>query len=169
VPGRAVCGSALALPFADRTFEVVGAFDVIEHCAPEERAVAELFRVLEPGGRLLAAVPAYGWAWTDHDVRAGHHRRYTRERLVRALQGGGFEVLRATYGFAGVFPAFAAQRLARQRRERRGAAPLGQGLPAVPPVVDRILTGVSRTEARVLRRRDLPFGSSVFVAARRPG
>ena len=72
------------------------------------------------------------------------------------------------YGFAGVFPLFAAQRLARQRRERRGAPPLQQGLPQVPPLVDRLLTGVSRGEARLLRHRDLPFGSSVFVAARRP-
>ena len=169
VPGSGVCGSALALPFADRTFDVVGAFDVLEHCAPEQRAVAELFRVLEPGGRLLASVPAYTWAWTEHDVRAGHHRRYTRTRLVRALELGGFDVLRATYGFAAVFPVFAAERLARRARERRGTAPPLRGLPQVSPVVDRLLTGVCRAEARVLRSRDLPLGSSVFVAARRPG
>ncbi|MCW2844204.1 MAG: class SAM-dependent methyltransferase, partial [Nocardioides sp.] len=80
-PGRDVCASALALPFASETFDVVGAFDVIEHCEPEAQAVAELARVLVPGGRLLASVPAYTWAWTDHDVRAGHHRRYTLPRL----------------------------------------------------------------------------------------
>jgi SAM-dependent methyltransferase len=169
VAGSGVCGSALALPFADRTFDVVGAFDVLEHCAPEQRAVAELFRVLEPGGRLLASVPAYTWAWTDHDVRAGHHRRYTRTRLVRALELGGFDVLRATYGFAAVFPVFAAERLARRARERRGTAPPLRGLPRVSPGADRLLTGVCRAEARVLRGRDLPVGSSVFVAARRPG
>ena len=169
VPGSGVCGSALALPFADRTFDVVGAFDVLEHCAPEQRAVAELFRVLEPGGRLLASVPAYTWAWTEHDVRAGHHRRYTRTRLVRALEHGGFDVLRATYGFAAVFPVFAAERLARRARERRGTAPPLRGLPQVSPGVDRLLTRVCGAEARVLRSRDLPLGSSVFVAARRPG
>jgi SAM-dependent methyltransferase len=169
VAGSGVCGSALALPFADRTFDVVGAFDVLEHCAPEQRAVAELFRVLEPGGRLLASVPAYTWAWTEHDVRAGHHRRYTRTRLVRALELGGFDVLRATYGFAAVFPVFAAERLARRARERRGTAPPLRGLPRVSAGADWLLTGVCRAEARVLRSRDLPVGSSVFVAARRPG
>ena len=39
-----------------------------------------------PGGRLLLSVPAYEWAWSDHDVRAGHHRRYTRPRLVRVVE-----------------------------------------------------------------------------------
>src|SRR5512146_2131004 len=55
-PGTGVCASALALPFADATFDVVGAFDVIEHCEPEAQAVGELTRVLTPGGRLLASV-----------------------------------------------------------------------------------------------------------------
>ena len=58
----------LALPFADDSFEVVGAFDVLEHCDPEDLALAELRRVLQPGGRLLLSIPAYDWAWSDHDV-----------------------------------------------------------------------------------------------------
>jgi SAM-dependent methyltransferase len=163
-PGEGVCASALSLPFADGTFDLVGAFDVVEHCEPESQALAELRRVLRPGGRLLLSVPAYQWAWTDHDVRAGHHRRYTRPRLRRAVEAAGFTVDRATYGFAGVFPMFAAERLL--RRARGGRA--DEGLPQVSPVLDRVLTGLSRAESRVLRRRDLPFGSSVFLAATAP-
>ena len=165
VPGSGVCASALALPFPEETFDVVGAFDVIEHCEPEAQAVSELARVLRPGGRLLASVPAYQWAWSDHDVRAGHHRRYTQRRIVRALEGAGLTVLRSTYGFAGVFPMFAAERVARRLRGR-SAEP--QGLPQVSPVMDRVLTGLSATEARLLRKVDLPFGSSVFIAAEKP-
>ena len=163
-PGEGVCASALSLPFADGTFDLVGAFDVVEHCDPEAQALAELRRVLRPGGRLLLSVPAYQWAWTDHDVRAGHHRRYTRPRLRRAVESAGFTVDRATYGFAGVFPMFAAERLL--RRVRGGSA--DEGLPQVSPTLDRVLTGLSRAESRVLRRRDLPFGSSVFLAATAP-
>jgi SAM-dependent methyltransferase len=164
--GRAAQASVLALPFVDEAFDVVGAFDVIEHCEPEDQAVAELARVLRPGGTLLASVPAYQWAWTAHDVRAGHHRRYTRARLVRAVEEAGLEVRRATYGFAAVFPMFAAERLVRRLRPARDDAP--QRLPRVSPAADRVLTGLSRAEARVLQRRDLPFGSSVFLAASRP-
>lgn len=164
-PGSGVCASALALPFGDATFDVVGAFDVIEHCEPEAQAVGELARVLTPGGRLLASVPAYQWAWSDHDVRAGHHRRYTQRRIVRAIEESGLTVLRSTYGFAGVFPFFAAERVARRLRRGSGEP---EGLPQVSPVLDRVLTGLSAREARVLRRRDLPFGSSVFLAAEKP-
>jgi SAM-dependent methyltransferase len=166
-PGTGVRASALALPFGTGTFDVVGAFDVIEHCEPEAQALAELARVLAPGGRLLASVPAYQWAWSDHDVRAGHYRRYTRPRLVTAVEAAGLTVRRSTYAFAGVFPLFAAERVARRLRRRRGGDG-EQGLPQVSPTLDRVLTGVSSAEARALRRRDLPFGSSVFLAAEKP-
>lgn len=164
--GRGVCASAMALPFADASFDVVGAFDVVEHCDPEDRALAELTRVMRPGGRLLLSVPAYQWAWSDHDVRAGHHRRYTRPRLVAAVKRAGLEVSRTTYGFAAVFPFFTVERLA--RRLRPGGSTTDQGLPQVSPILDRLLTGLSATEARLLRRANLPFGSSVFLAAEKP-
>ncbi len=165
--GTGVCASALALPFRDGSFDVVGAFDVIEHCEPEAQAIEELARVLAPGGRLLASVPAYQWAWSDHDERAGHYRRYTRPRLRAAVEAAGFVVDRCTYGFAGVFPVFAAERAVRRLRGRQSAP--ADGLPQVSPAQDRVLMGLSRVERRVLRRRDLPFGSSVFLAAHRPG
>lgn len=164
VPGAGVLASALSLPFGDSCFDVVAAFDVIEHCEPESVAVAELARVLAPGGRLLVSVPAYRWAWSDHDVRAGHHRRYTRPRIVTALESAGLRVERSTYAFAFVFPMFAAERAARRLRRSTSSA----RLPQVSPVVDRTLRALSRAESRVLRRVDLPFGSSVLVAAVKP-
>jgi len=165
-PGEGVCGSATQLPFADETFDVVSAFDVVEHCADDATAVSELARVLVPGGRMLLSVPAYQWAWSDHDVQAGHHRRYTRPRLTRLVEGAGMQVLRSTYAFGGAFPIFLAERV----RRRLGPAPQGDTrLPPVSPRADRVLMGLCAMDARVLRRRDLPFGSSVFLAAVKPG
>lgn len=161
-PGGAVCASALELPFCDASFDIVSAFDVVEHCDPDSRALAEFARVLAPRGRLLLSVPAYQWAWSDHDVRAGHYRRYTRARLVDAVEQAGYVVRRASYGFAGVFPVFAAERATRRIR-RMGVA--SDHLPQVNPLVERLLLGLSAAEARVLARRDLPFGSSIFLAA----
>ena len=176
LPGEGVCGSVTALPFAEATFDVVGAFDVVEHCEDDDRAVRELARVAVPGGRVLLSVPAYRWAWTDHDVRAGHHHRYTRRRITRRVEAAGLTVLRATYAFCAVFPAFAAERGTRRLRELRSAGPArapsdaaGDRLPPVSPRQDTVLVGLSRLDRRALRHVDLPFGSSVFVAARKPG
>jgi SAM-dependent methyltransferase len=163
-----VCGSALALPFGGHTFDAVTAFDVIEHCEPEQTALAEIRRVLRPGGRFLMSVPAYTWAWSDFDVANGHHRRYTRPRAVAALNSAGFTVDRATYAFASVFPLFAAERMARRLRRRTAAGPADiVQLPRIPPSVNSALAALARLDRAALRRGDLPFGSSVFVAATR--
>jgi SAM-dependent methyltransferase len=158
-----VCGSALALPFRDECFDLLSAFDVLEHCEPEEQALAEMHRVMTQGGRLLMSVPAYQWAWSDHDVSAGHHRRYTRGRLVTALEKSGFQVDRCTHIFAGTLPVFAAERVARRFRPRRDQA----RLPTPPGPVSGALVALCRGEKWWLRRHDLPFGSSVVVAATR--
>ncbi|HQY95967.1 MAG TPA: class I SAM-dependent methyltransferase [Phycicoccus sp.] len=164
-----VCGSALALPFEDATFDVLSAFDVIEHCEPESKALSEVHRVIRPGGHFLMSVPAYEWAWSDHDVANGHHRRYTKARAVAAVERAGFRVERATYAFASVFPMFAAERLARRLRGHRHTEALATAeVPAMPGPINRALTNWSRLDALALRRHDLPFGSSVFVSARKP-
>jgi len=167
IPGEGVCGSALALPFADGVFDVVAAFDVVEHCDQESVAMDELARVLAPGGRILLSVPAYQWAWTDHDVRAGHFRRYTRTRLVELVEGAGLTVQRATYAFSAVFPFFVAERAVR-RLKRRSERDPASALIQLPPRVDRLLMGLSRFDHWILRTRNLPFGSSVFLAALKP-
>ena len=166
-PGEGVCGSATDLPFADGAFDVVAAFDVVEHCEDESRAVAELARVLAPGGRMLLSVPAYQWAWSDHDVNAGHYRRYTRTRLRAVVAKAGLTVDRSTYAFTATFPFFLAERALRRLRRRLGRAP-APGLAPVSPGIERLLRRLSRIDRGLLRRRNLPFGSSVFLAAVKP-
>ena len=165
-----VCGSALALPFEDGAFDVVSAFDVIEHCDPEATALSEVRRVLRPGGRFVMSVPAYSWAWSDFDVANGHHRRYTRARATAAVERAGFTVDRVTHGFATVFPMFAAERAARKLSRRRSDGPVDiVEVPQVPKPVNDALLALARLDRVVLARRDLPFGSSVFLAATRRG
>ena len=167
-----VCGSALQLPFGDEVFDVVAAFDVIEHCEPEAQVLGEVFRVLSPGGRFLVSVPAYQWAWTRFDDYNDHYRRYTRGRAVRALRAAGFTIDRATYMFGAIFPVFAVQRLLTRLTERGETPQLAPGevppLPSVPRVVESVLMGLCGLDRRVLARRDLPFGSSVVLVGRKP-
>jgi SAM-dependent methyltransferase len=168
VPGEGVCGSATALPFLDGAFDVVSAFDVVEHCEDDHQAVSELARVLAPGGRMLLSVPAYQWAWSDHDVQAGHHRRYTRPRLRRVVEGAGLTVVRSTHAFGGVFPMFVAERARRRLRGPGAGSGSDNRLPEVSPRADKVLMGLSRLDGRILQRRNLPFGSSIFLAAVKP-
>jgi SAM-dependent methyltransferase len=166
VPGEGVCGSATALPFKDGAFDVVSAFDVVEHCDDDTLALSELARVLAPGGRMMLSVPAYQWAWSDHDVQAGHYRRYTRARLRRVVEGAGMTVVRSTHAFGGVFPLFVAERV--RRRVSSPAADSDTRLPTVSPRADKVLMGLSGLDRRMLRKRNLPFGSSIFLAAVKP-
>jgi SAM-dependent methyltransferase len=166
VKGRAACASALALPFQDGAFDVVAAFDVLEHCDPESAAIRELARVIAPGGRLLISVPAYAWAWSDHDVRAGHHRRYTQGRLLAAIGQTDLTPVRCTYAFGSVFPFFAAERVVRRLQRSKETAP--NRLPEVSPTMDKILMRLTGLEQKAIRGHDIPFGSSVLAAAVKP-
>jgi|SRR6478735_387868 len=85
-------GDATNLPLASDSLDLVVAFDVLEHLQDDDAAVAEVRRVLRPGGTYLIAVPADPRLWSSHDVAVDHVRRYTREGLVELLGRGGFEV-----------------------------------------------------------------------------
>lgn len=80
--GIAQSSEISALPFADGSFDLVAAFDVIEHVENDERVFQELTRVLKPGGRLIFYVPLHPARWTTFDDYVGHARRY----LPAALQ-----------------------------------------------------------------------------------
>jgi SAM-dependent methyltransferase len=92
-------GDALALPFADGSFDRIIASEVLEHIPDDEQAMTELARVLRPGGTMAVTVPRAGpelvnWALSDeyHDVPGGHIRIYRRGQLVRRLERAGLEV-----------------------------------------------------------------------------
>ena len=128
-----------------------------------------MHRVLRPGGVIAVSVPAYQWAWTEFDVANGHHRRYTKERLIDAVTAAGFVVDRSTYAFTSVFPMFTAERLFRRVRDRgrtTSAVDIVQ-VPQLPRPLHHTLLGLCRIDQRLIGSRDLPFGSSIFLAAHR--
>ena len=97
-PATAVQGDALALPFADGTFDRVIASEVLEHIPDDVAAMRELARVLKPGGAMAVTVPrcapeTVNWALSDeyHDTPGGHVRIYRRSTLERRLVSAGLE------------------------------------------------------------------------------
>jgi SAM-dependent methyltransferase len=91
-------GDALQLPFADGEFDRVVASEVLEHIPEDESAIAELVRVLRPGGTIALTVPRWlpekiCWALSDdyHQVEGGHVRIYTGDELVGKGERAGLE------------------------------------------------------------------------------
>ena len=78
-------GQATALPFEDNSFDLVCAFDVIEHVEDDLRAFAELSRVLKEDGVLIFSVPLHAELWTAFDGFVGHVRRYEPAHLLTIL------------------------------------------------------------------------------------
>ena len=93
--GSGTLGSITALPYGDGVFDLICAFDVIEHVEDDERALAELSRVASPGAALITSVPLHPAQWTDFDDFVGHRRRYEPEILTAQLAQHGFAVTRS--------------------------------------------------------------------------
>jgi SAM-dependent methyltransferase len=156
-------GDAETLPFEDGSFDVVTAFDVLEHLANDRAALREARRVAAPGAVLVATVPAYQRLWSQHDVTHKHFRRYTRPQLVAAGESAGWRPLLATYFNTLLLPPIAAVRVFRRGTAARSDYSLtGGGL-------DRLLALPMETEAWLIARGfRLPAGVSVgavFTAA----
>jgi SAM-dependent methyltransferase len=119
--GEVVEGSVLEMPFADDSFELAVSLDVIEHLADDRGALAELRRVVAPGGKLLVTVPAYQGLWSHHDEINHHYRRYSRRALVEAAESAGWRCERTTHFNSLLLPVAialrAVQPLNRTRRE----------------------------------------------------
>lgn len=161
-----VVGSAEEVPLAADSFDAVIMADVLEHCADEAAVLAELRRVLRPGGILLITVPALRLLWSHHDVAIGHYRRYRRGALVRLLNRSGFEVRSSSYFNCLLFPFFLAARLSQRVLRSRSREPRAD-YPSLPGLLNRLFAGLLALESRLLDRVRLPVGSSVLVIARR--
>jgi SAM-dependent methyltransferase len=162
---RLVGADLTLLPFAANTFDVVSALDVIEHVPDDARAAAEIFRVLRPGGILVASVPAYQFLWGPHDVALHHQRRYSGREFADLLRRAGLLVEKQTHLVSVLFPLAAVSRLVTRGREATAhqAVP-----PRVSPAVNRVLIGLHAAETAVACRASLPFGLGLLAVARKP-
>lgn len=82
---------------ADERFTYVFTLNVLEHVENDLAAVSELFRVLQPGGRLFIYVPAFRVLYSAMDARVGHYRRYRMKGLTHLLRSAGFRIDKRAY------------------------------------------------------------------------
>jgi SAM-dependent methyltransferase len=151
---------ARRIPFRGE-FDVVGAFDVIEHIEEEDEVLAGMFAACRPGGGVLITVPQHAWLWSRRDEFAGHRRRYARRELLRKLATAGFERAWTTSFVALLLPLMA---LARRRKAFSPSGELEIGGAA-----NRLLGGVMALErALIAAGVSFPAGGSLLAVAHKP-
>lgn len=155
---------ATRMPF-DGEWDVVGAFDVLEHIADDAAALAGMREAARPGGTILISVPQHAWLWSTADDYAMHERRYTRAELIRKVEAADLEVVRATSFVTLLLPAMVASRW-RERRSGAAYDPTQEHASATRvPALDRVLDA---ERALIRRGVNLPAGGSLLLVARRP-
>lgn len=159
-----VRNDARRLPFRS-AFDVVGAFDVIEHVEQDASVLEQASAALRPDGLLLITVPQHRWLWSKADAYAHHVRRYRARDLHSLVERAGFEILDSTSFVSLLLPALLAARLLPHARrddplaELRLAAPLNSALGAV----------MSLERAAIRKGVRFSAGGSRLVAARKHG
>lgn len=153
-----------ALPFTEE-FDVIGAFDVLEHIDEDVQVLDELHRATRPGGGVIITVPQHPRLWSAADDYARHVRRYTRRELVGKVERAGFHPVRVTSFVSLLLPLFALSRLMKRpsdepydpETEYRATASLDGTL-------ERVL---SLERALIRRGLSFPAGGSLLAVAQR--
>jgi SAM-dependent methyltransferase len=154
-------GSIGTLPFADNSFDAVVCADVLCHAAVDPRAaLAELKRVLRPGGVVVLNLPAYQWLLSAHDRRVHNVRRFTASATAGLLCQAGFARVRTRYWNGLLLPLMMVQRKIVARGDTVS------DVASFPPWLDVTLHGMTKLERRL--PFPLPAGGSVLASAGKP-
>ena len=145
---------------ADRTYDLIGAFDVIEHIDDDNAALAAIAAKLKPGGKFVMTVPAHAWMWSAHDVVNHHKRRYSKPGLKQLIEHSPLKLQRIGYFNSLLFPLAVAERLSSKARGKDNA---DVKLPS--RTVNTTLERIFAAERHLVGRLPLPPGLSLFAVA----
>jgi SAM-dependent methyltransferase len=153
---------ARQIAFTD-SFDVVCAFDVLEHIDEDETVLTQLAAATSAGGGLMVTVPQYQWLWSPADEYGRHRRRYTKQEIDGKIERAGFSIIRSTAWVSTLLPVVALSRIRDRgtgshydpRRELRTSR-----------AVNRVFELALDAELAAIRLGvTLPFGSSRLVVA----
>jgi SAM-dependent methyltransferase len=156
-------GLAEKLPFADESFDLVTALDVVEHLDDDVAGLKEMRRVLKKEGRTLIFVPAFMWLWGVQDDVSNHRIRYTKKQIVERLEKSGFEIERATYANWTFFAPILAGRTLMKITGIKPESENNVNISALNGVLGKLFGA----ERFWLKRANFPFGVSIVIVAKK--
>ena len=158
-------GAGEQLPYDDGTFDLVTAFDVVEHMDDDLAGLREMRRVLRPGGRVLLFVPTFMFLWGLQDDVSNHRRRYRLPQLRRVLEQAGFEIERTSYANITFFLPILVMRQLMRLTGVKAESENDINVTALNGVLGSVLGA----ESWLLKFTNLPFGVSGLCVARVKG
>jgi SAM-dependent methyltransferase len=144
----------------DSHYDLIGAFDVIEHIDDDAAALASIAAKLKPGGKFVMTVPAHQWMWSAHDVVNHHKRRYSRRSLKELVERSPLKLEQVGYFNSFLFPLAVAERAASRLRRKDSA-----DVKLPPALLNAALEKVFLSERYFVGRLPLPPGLSLFAVA----
>lgn len=146
-------------------FDVVGAFDVLEHIEEDVLVMTQIRDALKHRGIMLLTVPQHAWMWSRADEYACHVRRYSANELHEKIRKAGFEVLRSTSFVSALLPAMWVSRFSRRDTAEKSAVTAEL---RISPLLNRSLEMVMDAEIAMIRcGMNFPVGGSRLLVARK--
>jgi SAM-dependent methyltransferase len=163
---RTVVGEAFDPPFRPASFDLVTAFDVLEHVDDDEAMLRNLAALLAPGGAIAVHVPAWPSLFGPHDVVLEHRRRYSRRGLRALIERCNLSVEYIGWASCAILPAAVVARLlARLRNDPAASADVYP----LPPALNAAMLAVYRVETVCAATLGLPFGLSLAAVVTAEG
>lgn len=163
-----VCASITDLPYENASFDMVCAFDVVEHIDDDQKAVDEMYRVCRNDGYLLCTVPAYQFLWSHHDEVNMHYRRYTLGRFKKLFTSG--KIMFGSYfNFLLFFPIAAFRLIDRMLKIKSIRKKAGSDFTITEnKTLDKIFYKIMVADNFFFKSKiSLPFGISAFLAVKK--
>jgi SAM-dependent methyltransferase len=152
------------IPYEDE-FDVVGAFDVLEHIPEDTVVLSEMYRAITKGGGLILTVPQHPWLWSQADTYAHHVRRYTATELRLKVENAGFQIIRMTSFMSLLLPLMFLSRLV-QRQSKAKYDPIAEL--KISGWLNTVFEIVLNVEQLIIRTGlSLPFGGSLLLVAKK--
>ena len=155
---------ACHIPFRDE-FDLIGAYDVLEHIEDDEAALAQIYLACQPGGGVIFTVPQHRWLWSSTDDYAHHKRRYTRSELQGKVERAGFKVEYASSFVTLLLPVMLASRLLQKSADASDQMDAGF---KIGRLANSLLGAVMKVERWLIASGVcFPLGGSLLLVAKK--